>query len=56
MVFFSEGSLGPFSNNLNDLIVKRFAIPYGDAGKLLIIPFFLTNTLPINTSSKFDCL
>lgn len=39
MVFFSEGSLGPFLNNLNDLIVRRFAISYADTGKLLIIPF-----------------
>ena len=36
--FFSEASLGPFNDNLNDLLVKRFSIPYADAGRLLLIP------------------
>ena len=39
LVFFSEGSLGPFNDNLNDLLVNRFNIPYKDAGGLLLIPF-----------------
>lgn len=37
--FFSEVSLGGFMDNLNDLLVKRFNIPYTDAGALLIIPY-----------------
>lgn len=36
---FTEVSLGSFNDNLNDLIVKRFNIPYADAGILLVIPF-----------------
>jgi hypothetical protein len=38
-IFFAEASLGPFNDNLNDLIVKRFNIPYVTVGKLLLIPF-----------------
>lgn len=37
--FFSEISLGGFMDNLNDLLVKRFSIPYTDAGALLITPY-----------------
>ena len=39
MIFFCEASLGPFNDNLNELIVSRFNFSYTDTGKLLLIPF-----------------
>ena len=37
-VFFFEAALGPYFDNFNDMIVKRFGISYTDAGKMIIIP------------------
>lgn len=36
---FTEASLGSCLDNMNDLLVKRFNIPYTDAGLLLITPY-----------------
>ena len=37
-IFFFEAALGPYFDNMNDMIVKRFGIDYTDAGKMLIVP------------------
>jgi peptidoglycan/LPS O-acetylase OafA/YrhL len=37
-IFFFEAALGPYFDNLNDMIVKRFNIEYTMAGKLLLLP------------------
>lgn len=37
-VFFGESSIGPYFDNLTDLLVKRFNIPYTTAGQLSMIP------------------
>lgn len=38
-IFFFQACLGPFFDNLNDLMVKRFNISYTDSGNMLLIPF-----------------
>lgn len=37
-IFFFEAAVGPYFDNMNDMIVKRFGINYTDAGKMLILP------------------
>lgn len=49
--FMAEVSLGSFMDNLNDLFVKRFNIPYTHAGFLLMIPFFGVTFFSIGIST-----
>jgi len=37
-IFSFEAALGPYFDNMNEMIVKRFGIDYTDAGKMLIVP------------------
>ena len=37
-VFCGESVTGPYFNNLTDLLVKRFNIPYTTAGQISMIP------------------
>ena len=37
-VFFGESSIGPYFDNLTDLLVKRFGVPYITAGQISMIP------------------
>ena len=37
-IFFSESCMGPFNDNLNELLVRRFGISYTTSGGLLLIP------------------
>jgi hypothetical protein len=47
VIFFTEYCVGPFIDNLNDTLVKRFQIPYVTAGEILIIPYGLASILSI---------
>jgi methyl coenzyme M reductase alpha subunit len=41
-VFFVQYNLAAYFDNLNDTIVKRFQIPYVNAGYLMFIPYGLS--------------
>lgn len=36
-IFFAEASMGPFNDNLNELLVTRFGVSYTTSGQLILI-------------------